>query len=738
MRLRGPKAGASDAATRGRHAATDEPTARRRKPEEMLSSVISETTVSAAVELLRSNEAFVLPNETAWVTLLLAADRIGGLNQRQKRDEAKGSIIELIAADKIATIATAEMLDNDVFAIIPDPATLEEMSEYSLLTNAEYFWAVLSRDELDNLQVDVIESDAPGRFLQAQAVSNGQLSLRELVGEQIWARNAGTTAGAPQVTPVEVEAPAEVATQIDPDFAPDLDAPSAFADEDLPDVFGDEFAAEPDDFGAADAAEDMNEAGLFDDEADEFSGEPDEDDAGAALNFVNDTDEKLSGEDVAAAEAAASTELVATPDLVDEPQFDEAPDEVVEEEVTAVPPQVIDAATVRDAVARRYTDDDFELTVDLDEFAATFLESSAITTIDMPADVSGWLGEQVAAATAQANAELAQLSAQHDASLQTLYVNLMSQAIDEVLKRNALHGEDSRFSEAMSVVAQEYERSLAGLDEMVRQQQQSVRDAFDAEVEAEANKAASEARARVRARRGPRLDRELAEINTVVTSAVEERHEAARAQVLDQRRRDVLRFVQMGQTQVFGVVQKQQEEFLEAERELMKQWTASIAAIIDENRKHEIARVATQAEQLAHDDQVDQLRRQQESALAALRAEHETRVAELRAKIEADQTATQSQMQRVEDSWKHALELERANTSNETARIAELREQLAYADQAHKSRIADLEADRAASADELEKVTSVHANMTRAVLVLMVVLALLMGVVGGIIGYTMH
>ena len=722
--------GASGDQNRGRHASTDDSTVRRRKPEEMLSSVISETTVSAAVELLRKNPEFALPNGTAWVTLLLAADKIEGLSLRDKRDEAKGSIIELISADKIATVATAEMLDNDVFAIIPDPSTLEEMSEYSLLTNADYVWAVLTRDDQDNLQVDIIETDSPGNFLQAQAVSNGQLSLRELVGDAIWAHNAGVPA-AGAATPAEepVSASEEVTHDLDPGFAPDLDAPSAFTDDDIAAAFGDEIDdVDPgSDEEIYSAPYDLDEVafadeGEFDDGDVDVDGPDDsEDDESAQLAF----DDGASIVDSAPApEAAASVE--------DETDLDE--DHTPPESG----PVVIDSATVRDAVARRYADDGFELLVDLDEFAATFLESSAVTTIDVPADVSGWLGEQVAAATAQANAELAQLSAQHDASLQTLYVQMMSQTIEEVLKRNALDNEGSRFSKALQVVTQEYEQNLAGLDETVRQQQQSIRDAFDAEVEAEATKAASEARARVRARRGPRLDRELSEINTVVTSSVEERHEAARAKVLDQRRRDVRQYVQMGQTQVFAVVKEQQEKFLEAERELMKQWTTSIASIIDENRKHEIARISTQAEQLAHDDQVDRLRREQESALTQLRAEHQTRVAALQTQIETDQALSREQLQRVEDSWKHQLELQQTATSNESARIAELQGQLANADQVHQRRIAELEAERAASADELAKVTSVHANMTRAVLVLMVVLALLMAVVGGIIGYTMH
>ncbi|GAP61365.1 hypothetical protein AHiyo1_50650 [Arthrobacter sp. Hiyo1] len=80
---------------------------RQKKPDELLASVVRETAVPAAVELLRSNAPFVFPSGTAWAILVLAAERIGGLSRKQGRDEAKGSLIELIEADSICTLATA-------------------------------------------------------------------------------------------------------------------------------------------------------------------------------------------------------------------------------------------------------------------------------------------------------------------------------------------------------------------------------------------------------------------------------------------------------------------------------------------------------------------------------------------------------------------------------------------------------------------------------------------------------
>jgi len=138
---------------------------RKKKPDELLASVVRETAIPAAVELLRSNTQFVFPSGTAWVMLVLAADEIGGLSKRHGRDEAKGSIIELISSDQIRTVATAEMLEEEVFGIIPTDETLARMEEYSLLTGATYAWAVVWQKPSGDLLVDLVNG---ATFAQAR------------------------------------------------------------------------------------------------------------------------------------------------------------------------------------------------------------------------------------------------------------------------------------------------------------------------------------------------------------------------------------------------------------------------------------------------------------------------------------------------------------------------------------------------------------------------------------------
>ncbi|BAS11903.1 hypothetical protein AHiyo8_02060 [Arthrobacter sp. Hiyo8] len=170
---------------------------RQKKPDELLASVVRETAVPAAVELLRSNAPFVFPSGTAWAILVLAAERIGGLSRKQGRDEAKGSLIELIEADSICTLATADMLSEEVFGIIPTTETLARMEEYSLLTAPTaadgktplYSWAVVYQNQ-NGLQVDLV---ADATFAMALGVSTGSIALKDAVGREAWAAHSGET-----------------------------------------------------------------------------------------------------------------------------------------------------------------------------------------------------------------------------------------------------------------------------------------------------------------------------------------------------------------------------------------------------------------------------------------------------------------------------------------------------------------------------------------------------------------
>jgi hypothetical protein len=208
---------AKEAAETAAPSGGDAPTKRKLRENERLRSVLKESTFGAAVETLEHNIRFRLTPDAAgnprWLALLLRAEDIGGLSEKTKRDEAKGSLVQQIISDQIEAIATADMLDRECFAIVPSASTLERMGEYSLLTNAQYYWVVFSSAGGD-LVFD--QNIGPATYAQALAIQNGG-SLQESVlegdgGADTWARIEIGGAGAAADTQADAAA-AGVATR---------------------------------------------------------------------------------------------------------------------------------------------------------------------------------------------------------------------------------------------------------------------------------------------------------------------------------------------------------------------------------------------------------------------------------------------------------------------------------------------------------------------------------------------
>lgn len=116
--------------------------------EARLSSVVSESVEGPALDLLRSNTRFALPESQSWIMLVLpTAGEFGGLNQRTKAED-KGQIIQMIYAESIDVIVTKDLLIDDALGLVPNAKTLDRMQEFGTLTNARYTFACVCIDDL--------------------------------------------------------------------------------------------------------------------------------------------------------------------------------------------------------------------------------------------------------------------------------------------------------------------------------------------------------------------------------------------------------------------------------------------------------------------------------------------------------------------------------------------------------------------------------------------------------------
>ncbi|MFJ2778070.1 hypothetical protein [Kitasatospora sp. NPDC087315] len=665
---------------------------RKKKPDELLASVVRETAIPAAVELLRSNTPFVLPSGTAWVMLVLAADDIGGLSKRHGRDEAKGSIIELISSDQIRTVATAEMIEEEVFGIIPTGETLARAEEYSLLTGATYAWAVVWQKPGGDLLVDLV-NDAT--FAQARSVLAGTTSLEEALGEKAWAEHSGLVAEAGAIGTVP-----------------------AVLGEDEGDPIFDEI---PEDEGADEGPDDEP---LFSDVVDDEEADTpmfDEDDAGTApVESGPDYD----GDEVAGYEGFDETDA----GYGIEGDYQEAGD-------TVLP---ADQTQVRDVIARRFLSEELNLDIRLDEFNATFAIGAPVVQIAVPEGATEWLGDQVAQLNRQANADLTQLRSAHEDELRALYVNLMSAHTEQVIRDVATDRAGSRYKLLKDAAESEHQQRQTEKDEKIRARRAEIAKDYESQASKVAQQAALSAELQYKERNRSKMEREQIDSVAVIERDIEDTHAHNRQEILRVRRSDATLKMQTGQTRIFEVLAERQSEYLAAEEKRLNRWKSEIQRIVDDNRKADIAQSETLAEHLRTKDEIGVLRREQQGLLESVRAEHADRIRRMREELERNRKDAITQMTARDTEWQHNLDLEKEKTSSQVARATDLLQQLSTVEDSvarrYEVRLAEMQADKESYANELARASEMQSRSNKILVVMIVTLSLLMGVAGFIVG----
>jgi hypothetical protein len=706
---------------------TDQPKQKKRKPAELLSSVVNESAVGAAIDLLKQNEAFALPNGTAWVGLLLSVDEIGGLSQKQKGDATKGSIIELIAADRIQVIATKDMLDEEFLGIIPTAETLSRMDEYSLLTEAHYNWTVFrSEDAGQSLVADVVDN-VPATHATALEISRGDLQLSALLPE-VWAWGGGVSDTADSVdAPIEAELAVVGASSA---TSGSSQAPAAENDAlgDAPDggeTDDDQPAATEPEFDAAayEAEFDGSDPAIADTDDDEAA-----DLKSAPLTEDQDESDDRDADvvtDDAEVDAAASTADDASAGYY---QY-----------VDANRSRVVDEREVRETIARRFLSTDLDLVVDLAEFDRTFATEAASISIEIAEDPSDWLGSQVAQLSRQANAELARLHQGNTDELREMFVETMALHVEKTMAVVSTDAPGSQYFALMAGARKDFEAQRSTAPQEVSAQRKEITAQFDSAAASRAAQAAAHARTVYEDRNRPKLERDLAGVALDLDRQHEEQYAHDRQTVLEMRRKDANVRMDIGTNRVFELLRERQAAQREDERELLEHWNAQLTRFIDENRKNDVSRATALAEELARDNQIEALKAEHAARLEELRTEHANREDRLDQELIRNREEALLKLNTRQSEWTSSLALEqqRVTSTSELAEQlgAQLKNLTASYEEVYQGRLSTLEADKASFAQELDRASEIHKRSNSVMIVLVVTIAIAALAVGLIAGW---
>lgn len=80
------------------------------------------------------------------VMLDMSAPTVGGFSLRDRKNEAKGSIVECINSGLIVTLVTPGLLENGFLVFLPELDTIDAMKEFSIFTKSEYSVCFINED----------------------------------------------------------------------------------------------------------------------------------------------------------------------------------------------------------------------------------------------------------------------------------------------------------------------------------------------------------------------------------------------------------------------------------------------------------------------------------------------------------------------------------------------------------------------------------------------------------------
>lgn len=105
-----------------------------------MSSVLDETEVQSALSNMSKSpklRAHDPEDETKpmYIAMKLEATDIGGISIRRRKDKTIGQLVEAIKANRIMAYIPSELMAKNQLLIIPTPATLDAMSDFTVLTS---------------------------------------------------------------------------------------------------------------------------------------------------------------------------------------------------------------------------------------------------------------------------------------------------------------------------------------------------------------------------------------------------------------------------------------------------------------------------------------------------------------------------------------------------------------------------------------------------------------------------
>lgn len=680
-----PQEGAVSADEAGEQPPAESARKRRRRSAETLASVVKESTPGAAMDIIRSCKPFVLADGRHAAILMVTTEALGGLSLKNRDDADKGSIIELIRADHITTLATKSMIagegsvPKERFGIIPTKNTLERMEEYRLLVEAQYYWAIVTLDG----SMDIEELDgAKAEFRDTMLVQLGVKSIDELITE---ARSAAPVALFDQSESVVDVEPASTGATVVDDGSYDDEA--SFAADETPFAPPTVQSAPP----AVEQTPTIEDAPVVDDDDDD----------------------------------------------VEEEESDDDSDDVIEDDGI-----VVEAEEVRSTIARRFFERDLDLVIDMAPFNAFVDEHFAFEPFEAYEADGDWLTPQLNGVVMEANADLRAHRDRHIAELRESYIELMTEHIKNIDKTLSTSDETRTFGRLTKANQDAHQEDLRRVDSLTAARRNEIMASYNELLEQAAINGANMARQRYNETNRPRLDRQLADLSSTIVKEIDD-IKVSRDQAVQMRRRDeAQQRLDLGASMIMSQLIEHRAAQRDDELDIVNDWNNRLAEYIDNYRADGLAVMETNRAFIASNDEIEKKKAQFDAEMDSVKAANAERVAVLSRQLEEGQARFEAELASRELEWTSRLASTEDNAKSANERVVALTNRLEQLRDEYEAeyapQLASKSAEVAAAQSDAQRVMQAK-DQTIKILVGMAALLLIVAVfIGTLIGLSMN
>lgn len=403
--------------------------------------------------------------------------------------------------------------------------------------------------------------------------------------------------------------------------------------------------------------------------------------------------------------------------------------------------EVVSPEAVEETLKKRVYAD-IDLTVDMNAFEMAYgdykvpsLELLKERTGDEDSD---WLVKQINMEIANANDELVQVRSHNVNRMREAYLGLMNEGYTKILHQADYNNEDGLFKKQLDAIREDEDVKRAEVDGDINDRHREMDAEYEEDRQLEIERLTQAWTQKYDALNKPSLQARKDSYEMNRRLELQGAFEDGRRDLDTQRVSMIYDTARRYELNVADLMKDKFSECLASERDVYEKGLARVRALLDDNRKHDIARVDALRRELEIQNRVENLEKEHVQKLESMKAEMELAKANAEQNLQAkDAHLAQVVSEKDENIARLATELSEAKTLAQTELdelIQKHREELTFKDDLHVQEVGRLTEQANVWKAEADRQYTLNKRGTFTIIAIFAVIAVAVAVIGFLLG----